>query len=236
MGDQARMQAMMRMMFGGGMAQQEVKVGREDPNVKFYFNEITSMPDGAKIDDMHRTWAKDYERLEMHHGYIQWLFPVFENAGMNFESQSLSKEGAALIRADETAQRRVIESYRLMLGFYGLILADERTGRVERDPDSGHCNERLNNLNESSHNWLRISRIITSLGELGFHRYKRPFLERLRVEVEDGALADAASSYSRFWQPLVEQEDSPGYAQKTLEEPTDRAEGCLFQAGGALAD
>lgn len=108
--------------------------------------------------------------LEGHHGYIQWLFPVFENAGMNFESRPLTKEGAAAIRADAEASERVIRSYRLMLKFYGLSLADERTGRVERD--APYHTGRFRNLNDSPHNYLRISRIITSLGELGFRRHK----------------------------------------------------------------
>ena len=158
---------------------------------------------------------------------------VFENAGMNFESMALTKDGAAKIRADEAASRRVIRSYRLMLRFYGLKLADERTGRVERDPDG--FEERMGNLNVSAHNWLRVSRILTSLGELGFQRYKRPFLEALNAAVDDGTLARAARSYNDFWRPLVEQEDSQGYREKTLEEPADRTEGCLFQSGGALA-
>jgi hypothetical protein len=119
---------------------------------------------------MHEEWADKYDLLEMHHGYIQWIFPVFENAGMNFDSTPLSKAVAALIRANAEASRRVIASYRMMLGFYGFRLADERTGAVERAEN--HV-ERLNNLNYSAHNWLRVSRIITSLGELGFQR-ERP--------------------------------------------------------------
>ena len=148
----------------------EAQSGENDPNVQFYQNKLASKPDGALIDDMHKEWDGDFERLEMHHGYIQWVFPVFENAGMNFESQPLSKSGAAIIRGDPAAQQRVIQSYRMMLKFYGLALADERTGALERQPDERLYKTMIANLNESSHNWLRVSRIITSLGELGFQR------------------------------------------------------------------
>ena len=204
-----------------------------DPNQSFYFNQIESKPDGALIDTLHESWFGDFDRLEMHHGYIQWLFPVFENAGMNFESEPLTKASAKAIRENEDASRRVLKSYKLMLNFYGLQLMDETTGNVAPDPT---VYERgIDNLNYSGHNWLRISRIITSLGELGFHRYKAPFLEALRAEVEGGRLANAASSFHNFWLPLVEAEDSEGYAKKTLEDAADRVEGCLFQPGGALA-
>ena len=161
----------------------------QDPNVRFYANQIESRPHGAFIDTIHAEWDGKFGMLEQHHGYIQWLFPVFENAGMNWESQALSQEGARQIRSDPQMSERVIRSYRLMLRFYGLRLADERTGAVERDPEDDGA--RIGNFNNSPHNFLRISRIITSLGELGFVRYKRPFLEALRVEVEAGRLRRA---------------------------------------------
>ena len=53
-----------------------------------------------------------------------------------------------------------------------------------------------------------VSRIITSLGELGFQRYKKPLVERLTEEVEAGTLAAARGSLERFWVQLLN-EDSP---------------------------
>ena len=98
------------------------------PQVQFYARKIQSRPQGAFVDVMHATWDGQWERLERLHGYIQWLFPVFENAGMNWESSPLTKEGARQIRESEVMSRRVLASYRLMLRFFGLRLVDERTG------------------------------------------------------------------------------------------------------------
>jgi len=224
---------LMRMMMGAAPKPPR-QPGDPDPNQQFYFGEIESKPDGDFVDEIHKKWYGDFERLEMHHGYIQWLFPVFEAAGMNFESEPLTKEGAKRIREDETASQRVLKSYRLMLHFYGFRLADERTGLVERG-DEADFEAGIDNLNCSGHNWLRISRIITSLGELGFPRYKRPLLTALQAEVQSGKLDRAGTSLRNFWAPLVEAEDSEGYRNKTLEEPEDRAEGCLFWPGGPLA-
>jgi len=195
-------------------------------------NEISSEPHGGLVDDIHEMWNGRFQLLEMHHGYIQWLFPVFENAGMNFDSSPLTKGGAALIRANAEASQRVIKSYRLMLNFYGFTLADEKTGKLAHDPEIFH--ERIGHLNTSPHNWLRISRIITSLGELGFRRYKAPFLEALKAEIDAGMLSNARRSYEDFWCKLLD-EESAWYKQKTLESPEDRDEGCLFAAGGPLA-
>lgn len=44
--------------------------------------------DGDFIDDIHVKWWGDYGKLEVHHGYIQWLFPIREE-GMNWDSQAL---------------------------------------------------------------------------------------------------------------------------------------------------
>ena len=60
-------------MLGG---QRPQPASGEDWNVDFYFNTRPSMPDGAVIDVIHEEWDGDFEKLEFHHGYIQWLFPV----------------------------------------------------------------------------------------------------------------------------------------------------------------
>lgn len=49
--------------------------------------------------------------------------------------------------------------HRLMLGFYGFVLADKRTGRLERAPD---YRERFAHLNRCFHNNLRISEFHSS--------------------------------------------------------------------------
>ena len=43
---------------------------------------------GDYIDEIHKEWKGDYDRLEWHHGYIQWLFPIRES-GMNWHAQEL---------------------------------------------------------------------------------------------------------------------------------------------------
>ena len=225
---------MLRNMIFGSQQASQLQSGENDPNVLFYRNEIPSKPDGDLCENIHAKWDGDWERMEFHHGYIQWLFPVFENAGMNFESQALSKSGAALIRSDPAAARRVLNSYKLILKFYGLVLADEKTGAVVRHEDAGFFAERMENLNMSAHNWLRVSRIITSLGELGFKRYKAPLIERLTAEAEAGTLGNAQQSLERFWKPLVTGEGEDWYNAKTREEDADREESCIFATGGEL--
>ncbi|GFO43740.1 UDP-glucuronosyltransferase 2a1-like [Plakobranchus ocellatus] len=61
---------------------------RLNANLEFYQGKISSYPDGAFIDDIHNHWWGNYELLERHHGYIQWIFPIREN-GMNWQAQAL---------------------------------------------------------------------------------------------------------------------------------------------------
>lgn len=39
---------------------------------------------GDLVEDIHKKWWYDYDLLEEHHGYIQWLFPIREH-GMNWD-------------------------------------------------------------------------------------------------------------------------------------------------------
>ena len=57
-------------------------------NVDFYLGHIKSRPFGDYYQNIVENWRGDYDRLEEHHGYIQWLFPI-RAQGMNDESQPL---------------------------------------------------------------------------------------------------------------------------------------------------
>ena len=131
---------------------------KQGANYRFYTGKLPSKPDGAYVREFHEEWFGDYQRLEEEHGFIQWLFPLFLNSGVNWEASRLGRGEARLIRRDLVAAKNVVDSYRLMLDFYGLKLADVRTGRVEYADNECVRRRQLENLNYSSHNYLRISK------------------------------------------------------------------------------
>jgi hypothetical protein len=45
-------------------------------NIMFYTNQTSSKPDGGKIDHILATWFGDWDKLEMHHGYVQCRYTV----------------------------------------------------------------------------------------------------------------------------------------------------------------
>ncbi|ELU02449.1 hypothetical protein CAPTEDRAFT_111638, partial [Capitella teleta] len=165
-------------------------------NKKFYFNEIPCVPDGEFIDEIHKKWFKNYEKLESHHGYIQWLFPIREQ-GMNYHASPLQVHEAEAIKNNEEAKKRVLTSYRLMLDFYGIKLANEKTGKVSR---ASNWIERYYHLNRSFHNYLRITRILKSLGELGYEHLKAPLVMLLLEEaVEHKTLKNIERSCCEYF-------------------------------------
>ena len=204
-------------------------------NHAFYLNARRSAPNGEFISRMHAEWASQYGKLEKHHSYIQWLFPVFENAGVNRKAHPLAKLEAKAMREDPIIARRIVTSYRMMLRFYGFTLVNEATGEVRR---SEAWQPRFRNFNAHTHNNLRISRILVSLGELGFRRYKAPLLEALRVEIFDNnQLKACRKSFVDFWQGLVTDEGEPWYVKKTREtSDADRTESIFFAPSNCYAN
>jgi len=173
-------------------------------NLKFYSNEIRSMstghPSGDFIDKIHEDWWGEYALLEKHHGYIQWLFPIHEQ-GLNHEAQKLQRHEAKAIRETPALQNRLIRSYEMQLDFYGMVV-DRKTGKVSRNPKNWRC--QYTNLNDCFHNYLRITRILKCLGEVGLERYKLPFLEHVGNEIlVHGELTNAKDSLVRYWAPTL---------------------------------
>ncbi|KZT63783.1 hypothetical protein DAEQUDRAFT_679744 [Daedalea quercina L-15889] len=172
-------------------------------NLLFYSNKLRCRPDNLYIDDLHKQWRGDYAKLEYKHGFIQWLFPIPEY-GMNYESQPLQRHEAENMKADETIIERVLRSYRLILDFYGMRLEDSETGLLARSDKS--YKDRYRNLTRSSHNYLRISRILKCLSILGLERLNAGFLLFVLTEQsEHGELNTPSirSSMDRWWANCV---------------------------------
>ncbi|XP_041367806.1 cylicin-1-like isoform X2 [Gigantopelta aegis] len=177
---------------------------KADKNLRFYQNKLESYPDGDYIDTIHKEWKGNYGLLERHHGYIQWLFPIRER-GMNWHAQELQLHEAQAIQEDCKSLERVCKSYELMLDFYGMKLVDKESGRLTR---ADNWEERFDHLNWSFHNYLRITRILKSLGELGYERYQAPFVEFILDEayVKERLNGRVLSSCTDYWVGTVKDE------------------------------
>ncbi|CAF1373614.1 unnamed protein product [Adineta steineri] len=167
-------------------------------NYDFYTNQIRSHPDGDFIDNIHKNWFGDHRKLEYHHGYIEWLFPLQEK-GLNISAEPLQKHEIESISKDKEALDRLLESYKLMLDFYGFKLVDVNIGEIRRLSGDAY-KSRFHNLNSASHNYLRITRILKCLGEFKYEHLKFPFLAAiLRESITENTLSNCVRSCKDSW-------------------------------------
>ncbi|GAA5993321.1 hypothetical protein JCM10908_001428 [Rhodotorula pacifica] len=149
-------------------------------NLKFYQDRQAARPRRARCTELQDELRGNWDELEWRHDFVQWFFPIREQ-GVNWEAQPLQPHEVEAIKADPAAMSRLLESYRIMLAFYGLRLVDETTGELDLEdseaaPSPGSYLRGFRNLETNSHNFLRITRVLKCLGEFGLERYPPAFL------------------------------------------------------------
>lgn len=188
---------------------------KKQPNVAFYSNVMPCIPHGDLIDNIHTKWYGDYQTLEYHHGYIQWIFPNSENQGQNFYSVPLTKEEAVIIISDTKMKARVLKSFEMMLDFFGMRLVDSEKGIFER---AENYKERYHAVKNSPHNFMRVTRILKSLNELGFVNLQVHWTWFLiREIIENDQWSNAAQSLIHYWIDVLPDKEFEA-VEKYLEE------------------
>ncbi|MEO8260141.1 MAG: opioid growth factor receptor-related protein [Acidobacteriota bacterium] len=118
---------------------------------------------GRRLDEI---WSWPDERLEAVHDYIQWMFPLSVPSGANPGAPVLGPITREAFATTEALRERLDRSLRVMLRFYGLELM--RTEGALQIARTAHFTGRARVwLSPGNHNHLRLTRIITSLGEAG---------------------------------------------------------------------
>jgi hypothetical protein len=96
--------------------------------------------------------------LEGHHDYVQWLFPTTKPS-MFHDAPVLTAYEAKVMASDPALRGRIVEAFRRILLFWDFRLVG----------DSVVCEGIPPVMRSFNHNWLRMTRVIASLRELG-HR------------------------------------------------------------------
>jgi len=124
----------------------------------------------------------------------------------------------------------------MILDFFGFVVADRLTGRLERRKPPDVAMERLQNLENHGHNYMRITRILKCLGEMGFEHYKLPFLKALGAEVyHHRTVTSARSGYDGYWKKTLVRYSDQFELEKFLA-PFIAAEKMRRQSGGGMSD
>jgi hypothetical protein len=156
--------------------------------IQFYLGEV---PDSAGRT-IHDILNFSRQELESVHDYIQWLFPVRERSQFNPSAPVLSEQDIALFCGTEVLKARLKRAFEKMLDFYGF---EFREGNVVR---SAEWDQRKRWLAPYNHNFLRITRILTSLRLLGLAAHAQTFYLALRDVHQDYADRIGGDTW-RFW-------------------------------------
>jgi Opioid growth factor receptor (OGFr) conserved region len=128
-------------------------------------SEIVSFYDGTGTDHRGRSLAQilvfDHDELEQHHDFIQWLFPLAVPSGVLSEAPLVDESCRKAFRERAELRTNLRRALAVMLDFYGLALID---GRIEKS--AGFASRAAQWLRPGNHNFLRLTRIMTSLSLL----------------------------------------------------------------------
>ena len=126
---------------------------------------ILAFYEGTAPDDRGRLHEEilrfDDAALESVHDYIQWLFPMRERSGASPTAPRLNSATIEQFRRRPELRNALRRSLDRMLAFYGL---EWRGETIARAPSFAMRNGWLSPMN---HNYLRLTRILTSLRILG---------------------------------------------------------------------
>ncbi|PVH80238.1 hypothetical protein DL98DRAFT_418826 [Cadophora sp. DSE1049] len=137
-------------------------------------------------------------KLELAHDYIQIIFPLPEESGVQWNAPTINRQVFDAFRARPELKDRLKDSFKKILWFYGFDLIEgEDAIRVQRganwDNHCGHWDVRFD------HNHLRITRIIRCLRVLGLEDVAQAFYGAL------GQNARRVSTRSReYWRRAAE--------------------------------
>lgn len=170
---------------------------RESPLVAFYRGDGRDHR-GRLLSHVHQY---DFDSLERHHDYIQWLFPLPEPSGANPSAPLLTEQDIEIFHREELLRAALLRSFQLMLQFYGFELETQRDS-IEIRRAAAFDDRRRVWLTFGNHNFLRISRILRSLSLLGHRNIAAAFLKCL-----DDVYAEEARTIGtttmEYWQRAV---------------------------------
>lgn len=140
-------------------------------------------------DDKGRTLTEilawEDRRLENAHDYVQWVFPNRTRSRYNPAAPLLTDETVKAFRTDPTLKARLLQSASRMDTFY----AD--------GPEKPLW------VSDSNHNYLRITRILLCLNELGLSDRARQFFDDRRA-TRDRWAREPGSGPMLWWKAAVE--------------------------------
>jgi hypothetical protein len=172
--------------------------------IDFYSNKYPGY-NGRYLNDI-LSMKYNYHFLEKRHDFIQWLFPTF-NRGMAL-APLLSGKIIDQFGSNLDLQSNLRESFILFLDFLGLSF-------IENKVIKNISNDRLKEwITHGNHNFLRITRVLSALKNLGLKDEAKAFYEFLINELTAEQKAIVGQSSFNCWSGAVGQAGSSIRSQK----------------------
>ena len=165
-------------------------------------NRLLGFYRGSHPDNHGRMLAEilkhDDDWLEACHNYIQWLFPTKEISRVTPDAPLLDKESIEAFKTDEVLRNNLRAALIRILSFYGLELISEK---IIKGPNWE--TRKSNWFTESTHNSLRITRILKCLYSLGLEVEAKAFQSELLSLCESEPDCGIDKITLHFWRNAV---------------------------------
>jgi hypothetical protein len=165
-----------------------------DTLVAFYRGERADAA-GRHLDDI---WEWSPAKLEETHDYIQWLFPLDQPSHVNPAAPIVTAETRRAFEWDDTMRDRLMRSFWLMLGFYGLEHRDTPDGPIVTR-GAAFAERSKVWLQPGNHNYLRLSRIMKSMRLLGLEFEAAALYACLESIRQDEGRTTIGADTAKFW-------------------------------------
>ena len=169
-------------------------------NILAFYQGHSPDSSGRMLEDI---WLWDSQKLEYTHDYIQWLFPLKQKSQFNRNAPILNDEVIQAFRADEQLRVRLIKSLEVMLEFYGLQCNKLDDTGIQIEKSDNYPERKLNWIEEGNHNYLRLTRILTSLKILGLEDYAQALFKCLNQIYLEESKKIGNKTYA-YWKSAAE--------------------------------
>ena len=136
---------------------------------------------GRTLEDV---WQYNHRELENTHNYIQWLFPIIEPSYFNRSTPKLLISDIRQFEDNKELRHNLLISFLIMLDFYGLS-CDLKNSNILVYKGEDYEEKKVYWQTGKNHNFLRITRILTSLKLLGCEKISLAFYKCLMKLVEE---------------------------------------------------
>lgn len=129
-------------------------------------------PEGFSFEDIMNFNSVQFE---LHHHFIQWLFPIETPSFYNISAPILTKEEAVKLGECREVRKKMIQAFQFVCKMYELdiVFEEENIHIIPGNNFSGWW------LTKNNHNHLRITRILKCLTNVGLKKYAIAFLQLL---------------------------------------------------------